>query len=218
MLEVWDFACVYLPLAQAIGRWGNFANQELYGTVTSLPWGMTGSIIGDDPVHPTFLYESLLNIVVFAVLLKLRKNKKVKGSVLAVYLMLYSLVRFMMEFLRTDKFDVDVEGIGNIRFNQVFSILVFVGAFIWLIYLTRRSQRIEFESDDEDLEPSEYSEIVEKIKKDEGYGEQTIEEGKPSEDKTAEEDNILQADAVEEALRTTEPLSEGPSDDKISGE
>lgn len=188
MLEVWDFACVYLPLAQAIGRWGNFANQELYGTVTKLPWGMTGSIIGEDPVHPTFLYESLLNIIVFVVLLKLRKNKKVKGSVLAIYLMLYSLVRFMMEFLRTDEF-----GTGNIRYNQVFAVFVFVGAFIWLIYLTKRAQRAEFESDDEEIEPSEYSELIEKIKEEEQDVEQTIAEEQPiveeqsTEEETTEE-------------------------------
>lgn len=182
MLDLCDFACVYLPLAQSIGRWGNFANQELYGTVTTLPWGMTGSIIGDDPVHPTFLYESMLNLIVFAVLLKLRKNKKVKGSVLAVYLMLYSLVRFMMEFLRTDEF-----GTGNIRYNQVFAALVFVGAFIWLIYLTKRSQKAELEADTEEIEPSDYSEIVENMKKEEQDIEQVIAE-EPSEDKPAEDE------------------------------
>ncbi|MGI6085122.1 MAG: prolipoprotein diacylglyceryl transferase [Acetivibrionales bacterium] len=166
MLHLCDFACVYLPLAQAIGRWGNFANQELYGTVTKLPWGMTGSIIGDEPVHPTFLYESLLNLVVFTVLLKLRKNKKVKGSVLAVYLMLYSFVRFMMEFLRTDKFDVDVAGIGNIRYNQVFAVLVLIGAFAWLIYLTKRSREAQFELGGEDGEPIGDTDIIIQEKQD----------------------------------------------------
>lgn len=172
MLNLCDFACVYLPLAQSIGRWGNFTNQELYGTFTTLPWGMTGSIIGDNPVHPTFLYESLLNIIVFTVLLKLRKNKKVKGSVLAIYLMLYSLVRFMMEFLRTDKFDLDLAGGGNVRYNQVFAALVFVGAFIWLINLTKKSQIDELESDNEDAEPSEYSEVIEQMKEEEQDTEQ----------------------------------------------
>lgn len=161
MLNLCDFACVYLPLSQAIGRWGNFVNQELYGSVTNLPWGMTGSRIGLDPVHPTFLYESLLNIIVFLILLRLRKNKKVKGSVLAVYLMLYSLVRFIMEFLRTDEF-----GTGNIRYNQVFSALVFIGAFIWLIYLTKRAHKAAAE-EEEATEPSAYAEVVEKLKAEE---------------------------------------------------
>ena len=142
MLDLLDFACVYLPLAQAIGRWGNFTNQELYGKNTDLPWGMTGNIIQTFPaqgvdgtklVHPTFLYESILNLIVFAMLLRLRKNRKVKGTVFSSYLMLYSFVRFLMEFLRTDEF-----GAGDIRYNQVFALLVFVGALFWFIYLNRR--------------------------------------------------------------------------------
>lgn len=166
MLELCDFACVYLPLAQAIGRWGNFTNQELYGTPTDLPWGMTGSRIGDIPVHPTFLYESVLNIIVFIILLRLRKNKKVRGSVLAVYLMLYSFVRFMMEFLRTDEF-----GNGNVRYNQIFAALVFIGSFIWLGYLTKRSNKLAEEGA---LASSDaYTESVEEIKEDE---EEQIEE------------------------------------------
>lgn len=207
MLALCDFACVYLPLAQAIGRWGNFANQELYGTVTTLPWGMTGSIIGDDPVHPTFLYESVLNIIVFVVLLKLRKNRKVKGSVLAVYLMLYSLVRFMMEFLRTDEF-----GTGDIRYNQVFSALVFVGAFIWLIYLTKRSQKEELEADDEIIEPSEYSDIVEKMKKEEAATEENIPDGE-----VRENDNISEPKPAEEENQSEAAFEEG-SDDIITNE
>jgi phosphatidylglycerol:prolipoprotein diacylglycerol transferase len=161
MLNLCDFACVYLPLSQAIGRWGNFVNQELYGSVTNLPWGMTGSRIGLDPVHPTFLYESLLNIIVFVILLRLRKNKKVKGTVLASYLISYSLVRFLMEFLRTDEF-----GTGNIRYNQVFSVLVFIGAFVWMLSLTRRAREAKIEEEAAE-EPSAYAEVVEKLRAEE---------------------------------------------------
>jgi len=146
MLDFCDFACVYLPLAQAIGRWGNFTNQELYGKYTDLPWGMTGSIIGKDPVHPTFLYESILNIVVFVILLNFRKNRKAKGTVLASYLMLYSFVRFLMEFIRTDDF-----GTGNIRYNQVFAVLVFAGAFAWFVYLTKRDEKARLEANNAEL-------------------------------------------------------------------
>ncbi|NLP00124.1 MAG: prolipoprotein diacylglyceryl transferase [Clostridiaceae bacterium] len=212
MLNLCDFACVYLPLAQAIGRWGNFANQELYGTVTTLPWGMTGSIIGDDPVHPTFLYESILNIIVFVILLNLRKNRKVKGSVLAVYLMLYSLVRFMMEFLRTDEF-----GTGDIRYNQVFAALVFVGAFIWLIYLRKRSQKAALEAEDEVVEPSEYSEIVEKIKKEELEAEEAAAEENTPDDETSENENISDPEPAEEDNQP-EAASEEGSDDIITNE
>lgn len=138
VLNLFDFACVYLPLSQAIGRLGNFTNQELYGTYTDLPWGMTGSRIGDIPVHPAFLYEFVFNLIIFLILLKLRKNKKVKGSVFATYLMSYSLIRFLLEFIRTDEF-----GTGNIRYNQVVAAAVFVLSFIWLIYLIIRSKRSE---------------------------------------------------------------------------
>ncbi len=108
-----DFVFVYLPFAQAIGRWGNFFNQELYGANTTLPWGMTGSLIrafpnpgvdGQLPVHPTFLYESLWNVLVFVLLLSLRKHGKKRGQVVAAYLFLYSIGRFALEFVRTDVF------------------------------------------------------------------------------------------------------------------
>ncbi len=111
-----DFACVYLPLAQAIGRFGNFFNQELYGGNTTLPWGMTGNIIqaypnpgvdGNLPVHPTFLYESLWNLLVFAVLMRFRPRSKKRGQVFAAYLFLYSIGRFGMEFVRTDVFSFE---------------------------------------------------------------------------------------------------------------
>lgn len=143
MLDLCDFACVYLPLAQAIGRWGNFVNQELYGTPTTLPWGMTGSRIQREAapenmnalVHPTFLYESLWNVLVFIVLLRLRKNKKVKGSVIGWYLLLYSLGRFLIEFIRVDEFQA-----GSIRYNQLFAAVVFIGALIFMFMLNKKAK------------------------------------------------------------------------------
>lgn len=181
MLDLCDFACVYLPLAQAIGRWGNFVNQEMYGKVTNLPWGMTGSTIGNDPVHPTFLYESLLNIIVFIVLLRIRRNRKVKGSVLAFYLMGYSLVRFLLEFVRADEF-----GTGNIRYNQVFAALVFIGALLWLMYLVKRDKNKE--TVEESAEPSAYAEVLEKLKTEEAAsGAAEEESGSESSEKSASE-------------------------------
>lgn len=204
VLKMCDFACVYLPLAQAIGRWGNFTNQELYGSNTDLPWGMTGNRIqafpdpgvdGSKPVHPTFLYESVLNLLVFAILLRLRKNNKVKGRVFASYLMSYSLVRTFMEFLRTDEF-----GTGNIRYNQVISIIVFVGSLIWLVYLNNRAKNAD-EEVQEELEPSPYADIINKIREDE-------ENSGDSEVTGAETDNNG------EAVR---PASADASEEKDSG-
>ena len=198
MLHLMDFACVYLPLAQAIGRWGNFTNQVLYGSNTDLPWGMTGSIIQRFPspgvdgarlVHPTFLYESLLNIVVFIILLGLRKKNKVRGSVFAAYLMSYSFIRFLTEFLRTDEF-----GVGNILYNQVVAALVFVGAFIWLLYLKKRAQsKIEA---DEVLAPSAYAEVLEEMEKEEEEKEANV--ATLSDSELEVEDEPMTAEALQE--------------------
>lgn len=159
-----DFACVYLPLAQAIGRWGNFFNQELYGKNTTLPWGMTGSIIKANPdqginpaipVHPTFLYECLWDILIFVILLRIRKKNKVTGGVFAWYILLYSFGRFMSEFLRVDDFQS-----GAIRYNQVFAAVVFTGAVIFLI-LARKKAHAKIAP--EPVGRSAYSDILEKL-------------------------------------------------------
>ena len=135
-----DFACVYLPFAQAIGRWGNFFNQELYGTNTTLPWGMTGSLIqawpnpgvdGSLPVHPTFLYESLWNLLVFAILLAFRPRSRKRGQVFGAYLFLYSIGRFGMEFIRTDVFSV---GDSQFRANMIAAAAIAVlGVMMFII-------------------------------------------------------------------------------------
>lgn len=172
-IDMWalaDFACVYLPLGQAIGRWGNFFNQELYGKNTDLPWGMTGSIIqsypdpGIDPgvpVHPTFLYESIWNLIVFFVLLSIRKRNKVRGSVFASYLLLYSFARFMLEFLRVD----DFQSGNNVRYNQVVAAVIFAGALIFLITSAVRQKKARTAPVYDT--PSAYAEILKTLKDEE---------------------------------------------------
>jgi phosphatidylglycerol---prolipoprotein diacylglyceryl transferase len=113
-----DSIAVGLPLAQAIGRWGNFINQELYGPPTTLPWGLR-----IDPQHriapyndlnlypettrfqPLFLYESVWNLIGFGILFWLSrrfKNQLRDGDLTLIYLIWYPLGRFFIEFLRTD--------------------------------------------------------------------------------------------------------------------
>ncbi len=113
-----DAIALGLPLAQAIGRWGNFINQELYGPPTTLPWGLR-----IDPIHrigpyrdlmqyplttrfhPLFLYESLWNLVGFALIFWLSRRFQAQlkdGDILLMYLIWYPLGRFFIEFLRTD--------------------------------------------------------------------------------------------------------------------
>lgn len=152
---VFDYCIVYIPLGQAIGRWGNFFNQEAFGTNTNLPWGMTGdnitrylqnlkdfSPVQDPnlPVHPTFLYESLANIVIFFVLLAVRKKSKYAFTVTAGYLVLYGAARFFIEGLRTDSLYIADTGL---RLSQVTSVMmILVGIALIVISKWRDWKRI----------------------------------------------------------------------------
>jgi len=116
-----DIAAPSLILGQAIGRWGNYINQEAYGRPTDLPWGI---MINGVKVHPTFLYESVWNFCVFIFLLWYsRKKAKVEGEVFLLYLILYSFIRFFVEGLRTDSLML-----GNIRVAQLVSIVAIIVA------------------------------------------------------------------------------------------
>jgi phosphatidylglycerol:prolipoprotein diacylglycerol transferase len=130
--KITDSCAPSLILAQAIGRWGNFINQEAYGSPTNLPWGI---MVNGQRVHPTFLYESIWNFLLFLFLLWYRKNrKKVPGEVFLLYLMLYSFIRFFVEGLRTDSLML-----GSIRVAQLISI---VGILIPLYYFIKRRKTV----------------------------------------------------------------------------
>lgn len=110
-LKLADSCAAALPIAQAIGRWGNFFNSEAFGLPTNLPWKLFVApqyrpIPYQDVeyFHPTFLYESILNIFIFFVLYWILKSGKVKkeGSITLIYLILYSVVRIFVESLRLD--------------------------------------------------------------------------------------------------------------------
>ncbi len=98
-LNVLDTMVPLVALGQAIGRWGNYFNQEAYGTETGLPWGI---LIDGVKVHPTFLYESLWCLMLFFVLSRIDRKKKFQGQTVCLYFILYSLERFFVEQLRTD--------------------------------------------------------------------------------------------------------------------
>lgn len=138
-----DYCVVYIPLGQAIGRWGNFFNQECFGTTTTLPWGMTSEKIyrylqtecptldPSMPVHPTFLYESVCTLTIFVILLIIRSSSTRKFDTTCAYMILYGTVRFFIEGLRTDSLYL---GSSGIRTSQLLSlILVFAGLIIVLV-------------------------------------------------------------------------------------
>lgn len=97
--ELTDFAAPGLILGQAIGRWGNYFNQEAHGGPTNLPWAIT---VAGQKVHPTFLYESIWNLGVFFVLLRVMKKKEFDGQLFLLHGILYSMGRVWIEGLRTD--------------------------------------------------------------------------------------------------------------------
>lgn len=136
-VEFWTIADICAPsiiLGQAIGRWGNYANQEAHGGPTDLPWGI---MVKGVKVHPTFLYESIWNFGVFLFLLWYgRKKQKVKGEVFLLYISLYSFIRFFIEGLRTDSLML-----GQIRVAQLISILgILISGYI---FYKRRKEKLE---------------------------------------------------------------------------
>ncbi len=133
-----------IPLAQAIGRWGNFFNEEAYGSVTDLPWKLYISHTGSYH-HPTFLYESLWNLLVFVVLFSLYRkfNAEVGSSrqsnliLIGLYFLLYSIGRFFIEMLRTDSLYI-----GPLPAASLMSVIgMLVGLIIIVIARSERSER-----------------------------------------------------------------------------
>lgn len=144
-----DIAGVALPLGQAIGRWANYVNQELYGTVTTLPWGITIQTDKrvdpfkspvDYPVnstyfHPLFLYESIWNFLAFIVLLNvyLRYRKRLfPGDIALLYVAQYTFIRFFLEFLR-----LEVALVGGVNIIQVLCIIGFILSVGFFLYRHR---------------------------------------------------------------------------------
>lgn len=147
-LSMADIASLGFLIGQAVGRWGNFFNQEAFGGNTDLPWGMTGDVIasginGDGyntflPVHPTFLYESLWCILGFVLLHILSKKLyKFKGQIFCCYLMWYGCGRFLIESVRTDSLML-----GTMRVSQLVAIVAVLGGGILLLLLRRRADAL----------------------------------------------------------------------------
>jgi phosphatidylglycerol:prolipoprotein diacylglycerol transferase len=144
-----DLAAPGVALAQAIGRWGNYFNQELYGNPTDLPWGIyiapenrLQGLEQFERFHPTFLYESLWNLLTFAVLLILHRKvgkRLLKGDLFLLYGVLYSLGRFFVEFQRPDAYQLKtwiLAGVPMAQWVAIGAILLF-GSI--LIYRHQRS-------------------------------------------------------------------------------
>ncbi len=131
-LNLLDLAAPSIAIAQSIGRWGNYFNQEAHGGPTNLPWGI---LIDGQKVHPTFLYESIWCFLLFFVLIFIDNNRKFEGQTFLLYGILYSIERFFVEGLRTDSLMI-----GPLKQAQVLSASVFV-IFLVIYILQRRKNR-----------------------------------------------------------------------------
>lgn len=145
----WSWADCIAPgliLAQAIGRWGNFFNQEAYGSaapdwlINLMPsWLKSGMTINGTVMHPTFLYESVWNLLVAITLMAYFRRKKAPGTTIALYFILYDLGRFVIESIREDSSYI----FGTIRTAQFTAVLLAVIGLILYAFLSRRSKQVE---------------------------------------------------------------------------
>jgi prolipoprotein diacylglyceryl transferase len=140
-LAVMDCMAPGIVLAQAIGRWGNYFNQELFGKPSTLPWALEiapshrpSGYLQYSTFQPTFLYESLACLAIFGVLLLVEKRASLKlGQTFALYVVLYTFARFWFENLRIDP----AHEIAGMRLNAWVSILVCLAAIAWFVWLGR---------------------------------------------------------------------------------
>jgi prolipoprotein diacylglyceryl transferase len=136
-VNFWKLADVCAPgliLGQAIGRWGNFFNQEAYGVESSVPWAM---YIDGAMRHPTFLYEFIWNLLVFGFLLYVSKREKIEGAIFMRYLIWYSVGRFFIEGLRADAIFW-----GPFRAGQVVSIILILGGLLLLGWKKSQAKKV----------------------------------------------------------------------------
>lgn len=141
-------AALYTPalaLGQALGRWGNYFNQELFGLPTDLPWGIpiqtanrVAPYLNSEYFHPTFLYESFGNLLIFIFLfwlhkLFIKRNSTAFALIIAFYLFFYSILRFSLEFIRIDKTPV----IFGLRLPQYASVVLIL-VTIYIFYINRK--------------------------------------------------------------------------------
>lgn len=135
-LQVADLAAPSLILGQAIGRWGNYFNQEAYGyevDPSRIPWAMW---IDGAYRHPTFLYESIWNLVIFALLIFVREKFKPRdGFIFSLYLIAYSTGRFFIEGFRTDSLML-----GPLRMAQLSSLIFIFLGLVLLIWTKKKGK------------------------------------------------------------------------------
>lgn len=159
-----DIIAPGLALAQAIGRWGNFVNQEVYGAPSNLPWAIfidpahrLPEFIDVSRYHPLFLYESIYNLLNMAVLLWVGRkfaNRLRTGDIFLAYLVIYPVGRFFLEFLR-----LDPSPVAGVNINQTIMGVIAVAAVVALVLRHRNWKSVapaeEAHGQEEEVEAEE---------------------------------------------------------------
>ena len=140
VMPILDITMVGFLLGQGIGRWGNFMNQEAFGSQTDLPWRMMSEGTGGVGVHPCFFYESMWCLLGFVLFHFYGKYKqKYAGQIFYMYLVWYGFERMIVEGLRTDSLYLPFQIFGmDIRVSQLLSFILFVVGIILLIINRKR--------------------------------------------------------------------------------
>ncbi|OGP66749.1 MAG: prolipoprotein diacylglyceryl transferase [Deltaproteobacteria bacterium RBG_13_53_10] len=139
--KIADLFIVTAPLGLGLGRIGNFINGELYGRVTQVPWGMIFPRGGPLPRHPSQLYESALEGgVLFLILWLIRDSKKIRtGGLLALFLSIYGVFRFFVEFFREPDSQLGFV-LGPFSMGQVLCAFMIVTGVVLYIYLSKKPE------------------------------------------------------------------------------
>jgi len=148
-LDVADVAVVSLILGQAIGRWGNFFNQEVYGRIITDPswqWFPFGVLLDNGEWHyALFFYEFLLNLAIFVLLLYILKKVKTKGYVMSAYLVAYGTIRFILEPLRVETYNLMLFGLKLSSLISIIAIIAGIVSFVLIYTITKRRKKDEKE-------------------------------------------------------------------------
>ncbi len=235
-LEWADYIAPGLLIGQAIGRWGNFVNQEVYGGPSNLPWAITIDppyrISGFEQVakyHPLFLYESLLNFLAAGLLVLINRKWRKKlfaGDLFLLYLVLYPTIRFFLEFMR-----LDPSPVNGININQTSMLVVLIIAVlllvlrhtIWAENLEAKEKKLaanlaaeieasKLNTTEAGLEVEEVEEAVEEVEQSLDDDLEALEEATPELD-LLDAESIPQGESLPETdLRLEDDISSYPND------
>lgn len=134
LLDMLDYIVPYIAISQCIGRIGNFINVEAYGYQTDVFWKMRiFTVDGFYDVHPTFIYEMLITLVIFILLCIIGNKRKFKGEILLIYLSIYSIGRFIVEGFRADSLMLSTFKVSQVLSLVIFTICIFAWIYIWVI-------------------------------------------------------------------------------------